>query len=495
MLIYKEYKMKTWMSLSMALVVVSGCTSANMLEAKNELQPITPSAIEDLFEYKENSSGIAITGFNEDKLSEKVIFPSEINGKAVTELTPRVVFKNKTINHAVLPSSITTIGKLNFTSCPKLETINVASDNPNYTSQDGILFSKDRRQLLQVPALFTGAYEIPTCVQELGLSAFKGCNITSLTIPATTTTVGSDTFLELSKLTHFIVAETNPAFTTIDGILFSKDKTRLIKFPETRGGEYSVPEGVEVLEKGAFSKNIYLTRVNMPNTLKTIEADVFLECTNLTEATLPESLETLKRLSFSSTKITKFHLSKNVAEFDAIAFRHCSDLTEISIDKENPNFTIVDQVLYSKDMTKLWFCLNSKQGVLEVPDSVTTIGICPFDCDKLSAIHLPITLEKFEFGAGPFFGTSGLESAVIPPKIDNLGYFSFIDCTNLKWVLFLGDAPELHKSALKGRPSNLKIYYKESATGFDSSLWDGMEIEACSEKKVQELIQQNRNIK
>ena len=95
-------------------------------------------------------------------------------------------------------------------------------------------------------------------------------------------------------------------------------------------------------------------------------------------------------------------------------------------------------------------------------------------------------MEKLEDGA--FIRAQGLTSLVIPPKIDYLDYFTFLDCKNLQWVLFLGDAPELHQNAFKKCPKGLKVYYKASAKGFSSPRWNNLEAEACNADKIEELL-------
>lgn len=445
----------------------------------------------DFLKYTENHNGITLTGYIRGKLNGDVVFPSEINGKAVTEISGKAFYYIPDLTSVTIPASITTIGMFNFSACTNLTAIHVDENNPAFCSVDGILFSKDMATLVQAPFMLEGDYVIPDGVTELGRSAFQRCNISTLSIPASVTKYDTYTFGSMPNLTSFIVAEDSPVFAAIDGVLFNKEKTLLIKCPDVCGAEYTVPDGVEVLANGAFERNNDIIKVILPEGLKTIERDVFLHCKNLKLVELPESLEAIEPLSFSNSGITNIHLPKNLEKLGSIAFRYCNDLEQITVADDNPNFCAKDKVVYSKDMTRLVTCLNSKQGVFEVPGSVKVLGSWPFDsCNSLVEIHLPVTLEKMENGA--FIRAGGITSIVIPPKIDNLEYYSFLGAQKLEWILFLGDAPKVGHNAFMHVPNNLKIYYREDANGFTSPIWHGIETEACSEEKVEKLIAESR---
>jgi len=459
-------------------------------------QEIIPAPAEetgrDLFKHKEGRSEITITG-GERSLSGDVVIPSKINEKPVTKIEGKAFYYNQEVSKVTLPASVTNVGLFNFSSCEKLTSIDVAEDNPSLTSNDEILFSKDLKLLIQAPSQLSGNYRIPKGVVGLGRSAFRGCKISSLHIPAGVMNAGTYTFSDLPNLKAITVDDANPQFSSIDGVLFNKPKTRLIKFPQTRGGDYAIPEGVEELANGAFANNQKIQSIALPNTLKFIRRDVFLKCRNLTNIELPDSLEVIEPLSFSLSGIQKVNLPKNVKEIGSIAFRHCEGLVRLTVDKENPYFCSMDNVLYSKDMKTLVLCLNSKKGVLKVPDTVTTLGPWPFDsCNELTEIHLPESLTNL--GNGAFIRAGGLTSITIPPKIKFLDYYSFLGCRNLQWILFLGDAPGLGRNVFKGCPGAIKIFYKKSANGFASPKWNGFESKGLTDRELKDLLEVSKNV-
>ena len=102
-----------------------------------------------------------------------------------------------------IPGSVTSIGDGAFEACSNLLVINVATDNANYRSVDGVLFAKDAAKLIQYPAGKEGSsYSIPGSVTSIGMWAFGNCNnLTSVTIPNSVTSIGSSAFSLCTNLT------------------------------------------------------------------------------------------------------------------------------------------------------------------------------------------------------------------------------------------------------------------------------------------------------
>ena len=93
----------------------------------------------------------------------------------------------------------------------------------------------------------------------------------------------SESFYTCTELKEFIVSEQNQNFSSIDGVLFNKDKTALILFPVGKSGAYNVPNSVTSIKGIAFLGCIGLTSVTIPNSVTSIGSSAFLGCTGLTE--------------------------------------------------------------------------------------------------------------------------------------------------------------------------------------------------------------------
>ncbi len=106
-----------------------------------------------------------------------------------------------------IPNSVTSIGNDAFYYCGGLTTIDVAVDNLNYSSGNGVLFNKDKTTLIQYPGGKQGEYIIPNSVTQIGSAAFGYCtSLTSVTIPNSVTSIGDGAFEGCSSFGLSMVA-------------------------------------------------------------------------------------------------------------------------------------------------------------------------------------------------------------------------------------------------------------------------------------------------
>ena len=348
-------------------------------------------------------------------------------------------FENCTgLTSITLPASVTSIGDNAFGRCSSLTAITVAKENANYTAEDGVLFNKDKTELIRYPEGKTGtSYIVPATVTTIRDSAFSGCTgLTSITISASVTSVNESAFYGCSKLDSITVAEENANYTAEDGVLFNKDKTELIRYPEGKTGiSYIVPEavttigesafygcaglisitlpdnlttiginaynnctglstidipdGVTTIEYYAFSGCTGLTSIDLPDELVTIENSAFANCTKLTSITLPDGLVTIGSTAFRNcTGLTSIDLPASVTSVDLSAFDGCSNLTAITVDEGNTSYTAEDGVLFNKDKTELLqYPVGKEETSYIVPETVTSIGDMAFyNCTNLETV-------------------------------------------------------------------------------------------------------------
>jgi len=108
-----------------------------------------------------------------------------------------------------IPNSVTTIGIQAF-SGNFMTSILVDADNAVYSSEDGVLYNKNKTYLHTCPAGKSGTFTIPTSVTEIGSDAFWASNLNSITIPNSVVTIGEDAFGIGNKLTDFTVEWATP---------------------------------------------------------------------------------------------------------------------------------------------------------------------------------------------------------------------------------------------------------------------------------------------
>lgn len=235
---------------------------------------------------------------------------------------------------------------------------------------------------------------IKSVVLESGVTdivdqAFGSCkNLETIMIPATVTKLGDFAILYCPSLQEIQVDDGNQHYCTVDGVLYSKDMTTLIKYPACRPGtEYTVPDSVTKLMHVAFDSAAKLVSITLPDNITALDTDTFADCTSLKNIRLPENLTDMGAGSI---------------------FWNCSSLESI-----------------------------------EIPDNVQVIGASVFAyCPNLKQVILPAGLKKLD---GHAFGRcESLEIITIPAGVNCLEYKIF-EGSGLKSIVFEGDAPDFHE--------------------------------------------------
>ncbi len=197
-----------------------------------------------------------------------------------------------------IPNSVTNIGSKVFFRCTSLESIDVDPANPIYSSVDGVLFNAARATLILYPSMKPDTtYTIPGSVTNIVEWAFRfATSITNITVGAGVFFY-DNSFLEAYELLSIDVDSQHPDYTSVDGVLFNKDQTRLVAWPAGRTGTYTVPDGVTTLGSDSFSQS-GLTGVTLPNSLTNIVDWAFSECHSLTSIAVPSSVTSIGRYAF-----------------------------------------------------------------------------------------------------------------------------------------------------------------------------------------------------
>lgn len=224
------------------------------------------------------------------------------------------------INSVTINDGVTSISDYAFYDCSSLTSINVSTDNTNYCSIDGVLFDKEQNTLVKCPGrrqgiyiipngVITIAYEafygctrlssvtIPNGVTSIGSYAFAGCNgLTSIEIPNSITNIEYGAFAYSFNLTSINVSTDNTNYSSIDGVLFSKDKTTLVEYPGGKQGAYTIPDGVVNIQIAAFMYRVRLTSIEIPNSVLNIGEGAFMGCSGLNSitnySTQPQTIDT-----------------------------------------------------------------------------------------------------------------------------------------------------------------------------------------------------------
>lgn len=170
-------------------------------------------------------------------------------------------------------------------------------------------------------------------VTELQLFEFDNFyNLKIIEIPSSVVDLGEDGRLyECNKLTDIIVDSNNTKYSDDNGVLYSKDKKQLIKYPTgKRLEEYKILEGVESIKQMAFSYTLYLKNLEIPSTLKSIEYDAVYRCYSLKNVTILEGATIIGDGAFGYCEnLEKIIIPKTVTEIGEGAFKYCDNATII----------------------------------------------------------------------------------------------------------------------------------------------------------------------
>ena len=310
-------------------------------------------------------------------------------GYGVTVIGNYAFYSCNSLTGVTIGESVTTIGKYTFENCPSL--ISVTIPDSVTSIGDGAFYSCYSLTSVTIPDSATsigdGAFAfcyslknvtIPDNVTTIGNYAFAHCtSLTNIGIPDGVNNIGYWAFYECSGLTSIDVSKNNTAYTSVDGVLFNKDKTVLIQYSIGNARtSYTIPYSVINIYDGAFAFCYSLKNVTIPDSVTSIEKYAFSDCDSLTSITIPDGVTTICDTAFGNcTSLTSVIIPDSVTTIGEWAFSYCDSLASVTI-----------------------------------PDSVTTIGERAFAfCYSLNDVYYDGTEEqwyKISTGWGIFEGSS-----------------------------------------------------------------------------------------
>lgn len=179
---------------------------------------------------------------------------------------------------------------------------------------------------------------IPNTVTDIVDRGFAFCTgLTSVTIPNSVESIGFAAFVNCPKLPRFDVASDNEHFTSVDGVLFTKDMKTLVQYPAAKAGSYSIPASVTTIELYAFAVSSGLTNVTIPNSVTSIPEGAFMNCFGLKSVLIPNSVTTIDSYAFfECTELTSVTIPGSVTSLAEYSFLNCSALTSVYCHASNP---------------------------------------------------------------------------------------------------------------------------------------------------------------
>ena len=232
-----------------------------------------------------------------------------------------------------------------------------------------------------------GTLELPAGV-VMPEDTFYETQVGVLSLPAGFT--AGPEILNGLKAAAYEVAEGNSRYRSEDGILFSFDGETLVRYPYSRTGAYSIPDGVKDLAEGAFM-GCSLSGISFPGSLAGIPDSAFYSCTGLTEVSLPDTITSIGRNAFRDcSNLSSVTLPDGITSIGQCAFSGTS-FTSVSIPS---SLELIGESSFYR--TRLLS--------IAVPEGVRVLGSMAFDRTPSGEVFLPASLEEIRFGC---FGYSG----------------------------------------------------------------------------------------
>ncbi len=405
--------------ISLLLSILMIITSIPLM-AVNSFAEDTNTKTSGYYEYTVLEDGTAeITKYTGS--TTELSIPSEIDGYSVTSIGDVAFGSCTALTSITIPDSVTSIGSNAFYYCTSLTSITI----PDSVTSIGDYAFSYCRSLTSIT--------IPDSVTSIGNSVFSHCtSLTSITIPDSVTSIGSNAFYYCTSLSEISVNSENANYSSENGMLFNKDKTKLICYPAGKKDlSYSIPDSVTSIGEGAFYDCRSLTSIIIPDSVISIGYQAFDWCTALTNITIGKGVT-----SIENGEDYAFNLPTSIGE---AAFRGCTSLDNINVVDENANYSSEDGVLFDKDKTELIkYPVGRKDASYTIPDSVTSLDDEAFwYCISLTSIVIPNSVTSI--GDGAFEGCTSLISVTIGNSVTNIGHQAFCLCSSLASI-FIPDS-------------------------------------------------------
>ena len=307
-------------------------------------------------------------------------------------------------------------------------------------------------------------------VTTIGKNAFAQTGLGCLNIPASITDIKPNAF-KFSGFNKIEVDKNNLNYTSINGVLFTKDKTVLLAYPkENSATSYIIPDGVKIIESTAFMGTSNLNSIVIPNGVTTIKENAFYLCSNLKNVSIPTSVKSIGEYAFDFSACTKenygyyigncligadneingnFTIKDGTRLVADSALREIDNLGNISIPasveiigdcaflnfsseslknitvaNENKYFSSENGVLFNKNKTELLcYPCGKNETTYTVPNTVTKLAKVSFSGCKLNKLNLPNNLKYIDESA---FTETSLKTLSIPESVEYIGKYTFL---------------------------------------------------------------------
>lgn len=412
-----------------------------------------------------------------------------------------------------LPSSMTVFDKSMIAYCNKLSEL-ILTGGTSYKAVDNVLFTADGKTLIYylpglanteytvsegVETIAEGAFStvttlnsviLPSTLKEIGKSAFTSCrNLTSVTFTPGTEplVIGYNSFAYTSLTSVTIPART----TSIEASAFNGVKLTSLTFEAgsqlryigdmafagTSIPELDLPASLREMGDSVFARCSRLTSVNIPDGVVKIGESLFESCYSLESATLPSSLSELGNFTFkecSALQHVTFGKDIKITTLLVGTFTDCTSLESIELPASILEIPDADQDIPSYERNAGLFegCSALRLVTFAKGSKCTKIGAYAFSGTAIESFTIPETVSAIGKEA---FSSTPLVSVTIPNTVTSLGDNTFDQCSSLASVTLGNGVRALPFGIFQGCTSLREITLPASVTTVDSSAFNNVD--------------------
>lgn len=380
-------------------------------------------------EFLLNSSGkdYSVSGYSSE--NEIVDIPQTHNGKLVTAIADNAFSKKTFIRKVSLPQTIESIGDYAF-----------AGDFNNIMRMESIEFAEK----IQLSIIGKYAFQyckllqdinLPSQVQVIANGAFLNCTmIENILLPTSIINLGDYVFSDCTSLKAINIDNSNGYYASVNGVLYNKDKSVLVRYPEgALASQFVVPNSVQTIATEAFYSCNNLKELDLTN-VKNIESRAFHYCNNLEDIVLSQAMSVFDSSTFRNTQIKNITLSATIEVLED-NFHNIYYLENIFVHKDNTTFKSVEGILYSYNLENLIRCPIGKKGKVVLSESLKYIGEKAFYKCQIGEIEL--NEQLLEIGKEAFLECKQIVQIEFFEALNYIGDFAFAYARNLRYINLL----------------------------------------------------------
>ena len=300
------------------------------------------------------SKECSVTGYEPAALAEDVMIPSAVDYQGtrykVVEIRDNAFQENIKIKSVTIAEGVRRLGDRLFAGCYGLRRVAI-SRGPSAIGKHTFM-QCTALETVALPegltTIGTGAFsgcealrtiDLPQELTQIGTEAFASCqSLAAISLPSNLEHLGRLAFAECASVTSYTIAPSNPHYTSIDGVLFTKDQRTLLFYPGgAKETSYTVPQSVEVIGSSALARTTHLRTITLPQGLKKVSDRAFMGCNELRSLTIPEGATHLEDYALGGCyALERVALPSTIAIIGHNVLCYCPELKELSITLSHP---------------------------------------------------------------------------------------------------------------------------------------------------------------